>query len=227
MPTTVTINPDLPDEFSVREIVRCLRAGGIIIYPTETFYGIGALFTRESTLKRLFAIKQRDSGKPVLLLIPDVSFIKNISSVVSPALETLAEFFWPGPLTLLIEALPNLSALVTGHSRTVGIRISSSTVVQHILSLLQDGITSTSANISGDVSPSSIEEIPDALLNAVDIVIDVGNTPGGSPSTVFDISSTPYKTVREGAISTRQIMNVLEQTGQQAKLLPHDFQQNQ
>ena len=127
MPTTVTINPDLPDEFSVREIVRCLRAGGIIIYPTETFYGIGALFTRESTLKRLFAIKQRDAGKPVLLLIPDVTFIRNISSVVPPALETLAEYFWPGPLTLLIEALPHLSPLITGHNRTVGIRISSST----------------------------------------------------------------------------------------------------
>lgn len=211
MPTTVTLNPDFPDEFSVREIVRCLRAGGIIIYPTETFYGIGALFTIENTLKRLFSIKQRDAGKPVLLLIPDVAFIKNISSAVPPALEKLAEIFWPGPLTLLIEAVPHLSPLVTGHNRTVGIRISSNPVVQHILALLRDGITSTSANISGDVSPSSIEEIPTALLNTVDIVIDGGKTPGGSPSTVFDIASTPYKTVREGAISTRQIMKVLEE----------------
>jgi len=210
MPTTVTINPDLPDEFSVREIVRCLRTGGIIIYPTETFYGIGALFTRESTLKRLFAIKQRDAGKPVLLLIPDVAFIRNISSVVPPALETLAGYFWPGPLTLLIEAQPHLSPLITGHNRTVGIRVSSNPIVHRILAPLQDGITSTSANISGDASPASIEEIPDALLNAVDVVIDGGNTPGGSPSTVFDISSTPYKTVREGAISTRKIMKVLE-----------------
>jgi L-threonylcarbamoyladenylate synthase len=211
MPTTVTLNPDFPAEFSVREIVRCLRAGGIIIYPTETFYGIGALFTIENTLKRLFSIKQRDAGKPVLLLIPDVAFIKNISSAVPPALEKLAEIFWPGPLTLLIEAVPHLSPLVTGHNRTVGIRISSNPVVQHILALLRDGITSTSANISGDVSPSSIEEIPTALLNTVDIVIDGGKTPGGSPSTVFDIASTPYKTVREGAISTRQIMKVLEE----------------
>ena len=212
MPTTLTLNPDFPDEFSVREIVRCLRAGGIIIYPTETFYGIGALFTIEKTLKRLFSIKQRDAGKPVLLLIPDVAFIKNISSAVPPVLEKLAGIFWPGPLTLLIEASPHLSLLVTGHNRTVGIRISSNPVVQHILALLQDGITSTSANISGDVSPSSIDEIPTALLNTVDIVIDGGKTPGGSPSTVFDIASTPYKTVREGAISTRQIMKVFEET---------------
>ena len=213
MPTTITINPDTPDELSVREIVRCLRNGGIIIYPTETFYGIGALFSNESTLKRLFAIKQRDPGKPVLLLIPDVSFIKNISSIISPALETLSRNFWPGPLTLLIEALPHLSPLVTGHNRTVGIRISSNPVVQQILALLQDGITSTSANISGDVSPACIEEIPDTLLNAVDIVIDGGKTPGGSPSTVFDISSAPFKTVREGAISSNQIMKVLEVAG--------------
>jgi len=211
MPTTVTLNPDFPDEFSVREIVRCLRAGGIIIYPTETFYGIGALFTIENTLKRLFSIKQRDAGKPVLLLIPDVAFIKNISSAVPPVLEKLAEIFWPGPLTLLVAAQPHLSSLVTGQNRTVGIRVSSNPIVQALLALLQDGITSTSANISGDVSPSSIEEIPTALLNTVDIVIDGGKTPGGSPSTVFDIASTPYKTVREGAISTRQIMKVLEE----------------
>ena len=89
--------------------------------------------------------------------------------------------------------------------------MSSNPIVQALLALLQDGITSTSANISGDVSPSSIEEIPTALLNTVDIVIDGGKTPGGSPSTVFDIASTPYKTVREGAISTRQIMKVLEE----------------
>ena len=213
MPTTVTINPDFPDEFSVREIVRCLRAGDIIIYPTETFYGIGALFTIENTLKRLFSIKQRDAGKPVLLLIPDVAFIKNISSAVPPVLEKLAGIFWPGPLTLLIEAVPHLSPLVTGHNRTVGIRISSNPIVQHLLALLRDGITSTSANISGDVSPACIEEIPDTLLNAVDIVIDGGKTPGGSPSTVFDISSAPFKTVREGAISSNQIMKVLEVAG--------------
>jgi L-threonylcarbamoyladenylate synthase len=211
MPTTVTLNPDFPDEFSVREIVRCLRAGGIIIYPTETFYGIGALFTIENTLKRLFSIKQRDAGKPLLLLIPDVAFIKNISSAVPPVLEKLAGIFWPGPLTLLVAAQPHLSSLVTGQNRTVGIRVSSNPIVQALLALLQDGITSTSANISGDVSPSSIDEIPTALLNTVDIVIDGGKTPGGSPSTVFDIASTPYKTVREGAISTRQIMKVLEE----------------
>lgn len=217
MPTTVTINPDVPDEYSVREVISCLRAGGIIIYPTETFYGIGALFTRESALKRLFSIKQRDPGKPVLLLIPDVAFIKNISSVVSPVLETLAGYFWPGPLTLLTKALPHLSPLVTGHNRTVGIRISSNTIVQHMLALLQDGITSTSANISGEVSPACIEEIPDVLLSAVDVVVDGGRTPGGSPSTIFDISSTPYKTVREGAISTKQIMNALEEDRQKDK----------
>ena len=213
MPTTVTIDPASPDRFRLQEIVRCLRAGGIIIYPTETFYGIGALFTSESTLKRLFAIKQRDAEKPVLLLIPDISFLKNISSAVPPACKILAEHFWPGPLTLLVAAQPHLSSLVTGQNRTVGIRVSSNPIVQALLALLQDGITSTSANISGDISPASIEEIPEALLNAVDIIIDGGKTTGHRPSTVFDISSTPYKTVREGSISTGEIMKALEKTG--------------
>jgi L-threonylcarbamoyladenylate synthase len=213
MPTTIPISPDAPDTRSVQEIVQCLRAGGIIVYPTETFYGMGALFTRESALKRLFAIKQRDAEKPVLLLIPDVSFITNVTATVPPAFKILAELFWPGPLTLLVKALPHLSPLITGSNRTVGIRVSSNFFVQHMLALLQDGITSTSANISGDISPSSIEEIPDLLLNSVDIVIDCGKTPGGRPSTVFDISSSPYKTVREGAISTSEIMKRLEETG--------------
>jgi L-threonylcarbamoyladenylate synthase len=213
MSIIITINPEYPNEFSLQETVRCLRNGGIIIYPTETFYGIGALFTNESTLKRLFAIKQRDAGKPVLLLIPDFSFIKNITPCISPALETLAGNFWPGPLTLLITALPHLSPLVADHRRTVGVRISSNPIVQQILGLLQDGITSSSANISGDVSPSSIEEISAAVLNAVDIVIDGGKTPGESPSTVFDISSAPFKIVRKGVISLSQIIKALERTG--------------
>lgn len=209
MTAIVKLGPAAYDTPSVNEVVDCLRDGGIIIYPTETFYGIGGLFSNEHTLNRLFKIKQRDVNKPVLILIPDISFIKTISPIIPPELEMLAHHFWPGPLTLLIQALPHLCPLITGPAHTVGVRISSNPVVRHLLSLLQDGITSTSANCAGGISPTCIEEIPDELLHAVDMAIDGGKTPGGSPSTILDISKTPYTINREGAVSSKQITEVL------------------
>jgi L-threonylcarbamoyladenylate synthase len=219
MTAIVKLCPAAYDDSSVNEVVDCLRDGGIIIYPTETFYGIGGLFSNEHTLNRLFKIKQRDVNKPVLILIPDISFIKKISPVISPELEMLARHFWPGPLTLLMQASPHLCPLITGPKHTVGVRISSNPLVQCLLRLLQDGITSTSANCAGGISPTSLEEIPDELLHAVDMVIDGGKTPGRSPSTILDISKTPFTINREGAVSSKQIREVLKTLGLHRKMI--------
>ena len=152
-------------------------------------------------------------------LANSLTYLESVFSLLRFSPEMHGRFIFSFRMGMIAfkSALPHLSPLVTGHNRTVGIRISSNTIVQRMLALLQDGITSTSANISGELSPACIEEIPDVLLSAVDVVVDGGRTPGGSPSTIFDISSTPYKTVREGAISTKQIMNALEEDRQQDK----------
>ncbi len=218
MTTFVTFRHNAVDASAVNDVVCCLRDGGIIIYPTETFYGCGGIYTNESALTRLFQIKQRDVNKPVLILIPHVSFITRMSPGIPPELEMLTKPFWPGPLTLLLPALPHLSPFITGPRRTVGIRISSHPFVQCLLAALQDGITSTSANCAGGISPTRIEEIPDELLHAADMVIDGGETPGGSPSTIFDISKRPYRIIREGAVRAKQIVAALHTSGARLKI---------
>ena len=209
MATILSINPDEPDPSLLQQAVQCLRDGGIVLYPTETFYGLGVHYANDSALRRLFHIKERDAAKPVLLLIPDNTWIHRLAAAVPEAALTLAGHFWPGPLTLVLKASPQLPAFISGDNKTVGMRISSNPVAHRLLTLFEDCITSTSANRAGERSPSSIQHIPQQLLNAIDMVIDAGETPGGSPSTVLDISVLPFNIVREGAVPESAIRDCL------------------
>jgi L-threonylcarbamoyladenylate synthase len=210
MPRILTIHPESPDDTRIREAADCLLDGGVIIYPTETLYGIGVHYSHEKALKRLFQIKNRDESKPVLLLIPDMSFLSTIALNPPPQAIVLAKHFWPGPLTLLLNAAPFHSTLLTGTDKKVGIRISSNVVVQRLMGFITSCITSTSANRSGGKNPLQISDIPAELLNAVDLVIDSGKSSGGIPSTVFDVSAEPFKIVRPGVISHEDILDVLK-----------------
>ena len=209
MATILSINPDEPDTSLLQQAVQCLRDGGIVLYPTETFYGLGVHYANDSALRRLFHIKERDAAKPLLLLIPDTAWIHRLAAAVPEAALTLANHFWPGPLTLVLRAAPHISRFITGDNKTVGMRITSNPVAHRLLTLFGDCITSTSANRSGERSPASIKQIPQQLLDAIDLVIDAGETPGGSSSTVFDISIMPFTIVREGAVPLAAIQACL------------------
>ena len=208
MATILSINPDEPDISLLPQAVQCLRDGGIVLYPTETFYGLGVHYANDSALSRLFHIKERDAAKPVLLLIPDTAWVHRLAAAVPEAALTLANHFWPGPLTLVLRAAPHISRFITG-DKTVGMRITSNPVAHRLLTLFGDCITSTSANRSGERSPASIKQIPQQLLDAIDLIIDAGETPGGSPSTVFDLSIMPFTIVREGAVPLAAIQACL------------------
>lgn len=210
MSIILTVDPREPDPSLLQQAVQCLRDGGIIIYPTETFYGLGVHYAHETALARLCRIKERGASKPVLLLIPDITWMHKLSCAVPASALTLADHFWPGPLTLVLEASSHLSSFITGGSATIGMRISSNPVAARLLTLFGDCITSTSANFPGEPSPSAIQRISAQLLETVDLVIDAGETPGGSPSTVLDISARPFTVVREGAIPAETLRPFLE-----------------
>lgn len=210
MPMILSVNPREPEPDLLQQAVQCLRDGGIILYPTETFYGLGVHYAHDPALRRLFHIKERDAAKPVLLLIPDRSWMDRLATSVPEAAATLTANFWPGPLTLILKASPLLSPFITGDGPTVGMRISSNPVARRLLSLCNTCITSTSANVSGEPSPSSVEHIPRQLLDIVDLVIDAGKTPGGRPSTVLDVSAVPFHLVRDGAVPFADITACLK-----------------
>ena len=200
-----TINPRSPDEAALREAAQIIKNGGIAVYPTETVYGLAALHTSEKALDRLFTVKGRNEANPVLLLIESREQLDCLAEDVSPEALLLAQKWWPGPLTLLFKALPSLSPYLTGSDGKVACRISSDAVAQRLVHLVGSPITSTSANPAGGECASRIADIPDELLERVDVVLDAGPTPGGFASTLLDVSVRPFKIVREGAIPSEKL----------------------
>jgi len=207
MPRTITIDPRNPDDTLLREAAAIVKKGGVIIYPTETVYGIGALYSDEVALRRVFAIKQRDFSKPVLLLMHDLDDLTILTKDRSEKALILARQYWPGPLTLLFHAADNLSPLITGINKKIGCRLSSHPVAQGILRHVGEPITSTSANLSGSRNTLNINSLPDFIHNSVDIVIDCGAMSGGLPSTILDTTVEPFALVREGAIPADVILS--------------------
>lgn len=196
----LTIHPQCPDEAALREAAHIIKNGGIAVYPTETFYGLGVLFNNEQALERLFSAKGRREAKPVLLLIENSRALNVLTPEIVPAARALAERWWPGPLTLLFKALPHLSPYLTGGEGKIGCRISGDPVARRLVELAGAPITSTSANLAGGPSAACIADIPGELLDRVDIILDAGATPGGRASTVLDVSALPFTVAREGAL---------------------------
>lgn len=201
----IFIDPARPDPSLIKMASDAVRDGGIIIFPTETLYGIGADALNESSLRRIFDIKKRELTKPVLVLIDDPSFFGDLALEIPPLAKALMNRFWPGGLTLLLRARPCLSPLLTGGTGTVGVRMSSHPVAEMIVRESGRPITATSANLSGDRGPSSIDEISSELIDLVDLVIDSGRTSSGQPSTIVDVTSPGLHIVREGIIAREEI----------------------
>ena len=200
MPQIFTINPQAPDDTALRAAAAIIRSGGIALYPTETFYGLGVLFNNEEALVRLFAAKGRRETKPVLLLIENSIELEKLTPEIIPEALALAERWWPGPLTMLFRALPNLSPYLTGDEGKIGCRISSHPLAQRLVELVGEPITSTSANLAGTPSATRIADLSAELLDRVDVILDAGTTPGGPASTLLDVSTHPFTVLREGAI---------------------------
>jgi len=205
----ITIDPDNPDAALLHEAARIIMQGGIAVYPTETVYGIGVRYDDEQALRRLFELKGRADRKPVLLLLPRAEDLQRVSSRIPPEALLLAERFWPGPLTLVVPADPDVSTMITGGGGAVGCRVSSNIAASMFVHACGMPITSTSANLSGGPNPACISDIPGAILAQADIVLDAGPTPGSMPSTVYDVSQHPFRLVRPGVIAEADITAAL------------------
>ncbi len=196
----VKLDPARPGQaFSrCREVV---RAGGVIAYPTDTFYGLGADPENPRAVRRLFEIKGRPAGQPVLLLIPDASAVRSWAAEVTACAEDLMRRFWPGPLTLVFKALPAVMPELTGGTGSIGLRVPGDAVSRDLLRYLGSALTGTSANISGGPSPRTATEAAAAIGSMVDLILDGGVTAGGKPSTVVDVRGTEPVVIRAGALT--------------------------
>jgi L-threonylcarbamoyladenylate synthase len=177
-----------------------VRARGVIAYPTDTFYGLGADPRDPEAVRKIFAIKGREAGQPILLLLHDRSEVAAWASAVTPSAERLMERFWPGPLTLVFLAAPHVLPELTGGGRTIGLRVPGNELTRVLLRNLGTALTGTSANRSGGRDPRTAEEVMREVGDRVDLVLDGGATTGDRPSTVVDVTIEPPRIIRQGII---------------------------
>jgi L-threonylcarbamoyladenylate synthase len=180
-----------------REVI---RAGGIIAFPTDTFYGLGADPRNREAILRLFRIKGRPADQPILILLPDAEAVVAWTARVEPAAARLMERFWPGPLTILFPANAEVLQELTAGSGKIGLRVPGSAVTRSLLRAIGTALTGTSANLSGKQSPRTANEVIDELGDAVDLVVDGGETEARLPSTVVDVCGHEPVIIREGAV---------------------------
>lgn len=197
------------DESGILQATERVRVGGLIAFPTETVYGLGADPNNADAIERLFEAKGRDPGKAVLLLIPGLRSLSSLVAHVPPSARVLMDAFWPGPLTLVFRARPGLSPRLLGGGQTLGIRVSNAPVVRELLSHLGGPLTGTSANRSGTPPTLSASEAASQLGGRVDLVLDGGPAPDVQPSTVVDVSSAEVRVRRAGPISASQVWRAL------------------
>jgi len=203
--TVVRVSSTTPDEGSIRQAVRIILDGGIVAFPTESFYGLGVDAMREDSVALLFRIKARDQGQPILILIPSLETLEQYAAAVPGVARELMESFWPGGLTLVFEATERVLPVLTGGTGKIGVRLSSHPVAALLARSLGHPITGTSANFSGYPPARSAGEVARGFGKQVDLILDGGGTPEGKPSTVLDVTADPPVVLREGMISRRDL----------------------
>ena len=192
------------------QAAQILREGGLISFPTETYYGLGVDPFNESALQRLFAIKNRPSVKPVLVLIPTRRHLKSLIDTAPAVADLLMDKFWPGPLTMVFPARKGLSEMLTGGTATIGIRISPHPVPEALLQVYGGPLTATSANRSGERAAVTDTEVKEIFGDDVDMILSGGRTPGHKPSTLVGFSDQTVDCIREGCIPCAEITEFLE-----------------
>ncbi len=191
---------------SVTLAAQVILDGGVIVYPTETIYGLGANALESKVVEKVYTIKERKKSNPILVLIPDRDVLEELALEVPDVAENLMNRFWPGPLTIIFKAAPIVSPILTARSGKIGIRLSSDEFCRELLSICKIPLTSTSANLSGEPNPNSIGMINRRVLNSVDLIVDGGELTSQTPSTVVDVTKGKIELVREGAIPYQKIL---------------------
>lgn len=187
------------------------QRGGVVAIPTETYYGLGVDPFNQEAVDRLLAVKGREDGKPILVLIGSVEQLSSLTQAVSSVASSLIDAFWPGPLTILFPAHPSLPRNLTAGTGMVGVRLSACRPLGELLQRIGP-LTGTSANRAGAPPAQTPEAVQETLHEEVELIVDAGPTPGGLPSTVVAAQGS-LRIIREGAIGRAAIESLLRTRG--------------
>ena len=193
------VDPTEPSSVALDRAVDVLRLGGLVAFPTETFYGLGALALDATAVRRVFHLKGRPASKPLLVLVDSVAMAEDLARVTEEA-RALMTRYWPGALTLVLPARPEVPGELTAGTATIGVRQSSHPVATALVARLGGPLTAPSANPADAPPPTTADEVLGYFCGSLDLLLDAGPSPGGLPSTVLDVTGATPRVLRPGAV---------------------------
>lgn len=206
---TIEVNPTDPQPELITKAARAIKKGGVLAFPTRYLYGLGADALNPAAVDRVFEIKRRPVDKPLLILVRrQEELLQLVRSVPQTALRVMNRF-WPGDVTIVLEAGKNLPKNLTGDSGKIGIRLPQHPVAVALVEAVGGPITATSANLAGESGCSRIADLAPAIAEKLDLILDAGPLKGGIGSTVLDLTAQRPVILREGAVAAKEIFAVL------------------
>ena len=209
LPLHLNLSQAAAQEETLEQAARAIAGGGIVAYPTETFYGLAVDPRQPAAIARLFAVKGRPAGSAVPLIAADVDQVHSISRGWNATAARLASEFWPGPLTLVLHASDLLAPNLLAGGTTVAVRVPAHAVARALAGATGHAVTSTSANRTSLPPIVRAADVIASFGERIDLVLDAGPTPGGLPSTIVDVSEGGAKLVRAGVIAWDRVLKSL------------------
>lgn len=190
-----------PDPAVLADAAAVLGRGGLVAFPTESFYGLGAHALRADAVARVFEVKGRPGGKPLLVLVGSAADAEALAKEIPDGARELMARHWPGPLTLVLRATPGLPDALTAGTGTIGLRVPAHPLALALVRAAGVPVTAPSANPSGEAAPTTAEAVRRHFEGRVDLILDGGATPGGTGSTLADCTVWPPRILRQGPVA--------------------------
>lgn len=205
------ISLDISDENILNEIVNTLKQGKVIVYPTDTLYGLGVNALDKAAVDKLFRVKKRPRVKPVSIIIKDIKMARRFAYIDARA-EKILNALWPGPITVVLSRKDTLPSIVSGGKNTIGMRIPNSEFTKSLMNQADFPVTSTSVNVSGKEllrKTCEITKVFESEKYQPDLIIDAGVLPEVEASTIIDLTTSKPKILRVGPVKPKELLKIL------------------
>ena len=200
------VNPEHPAPKTITEAAKTIKRGGVIVFPTRCLYGLGADAFNERAVERLYDLKQRPAQKPILILIEHRTYLEQLVREVSQTALRMMDYFWPGRVTLVFEALSTVPEYLTAGTGKIGIRQPGHPVAAALVKAFKGAVTGTSANLSGEPGCQQIADLGPRFTQKLELILDAGPLKGGYGSTVVDVTGKVPRVLREGEVTIQEIL---------------------